>query len=194
MAGKVNLNEYIHSKMDILFLALNAPERSNKNAHWFSGNLSFWNRLFEAGIITERISDPLTGDVKIFSCTNINFNQINIGVTDLNREDVETNSSKVATSKKQVERILQILDKTSTKKLCIVHSKVARKFEKFGIVKRNFEKKGLNSYGIVGKYKSTEIYEVPFHNAGILDKASYYRLLLTKKSADNTHKAVVYPV
>jgi hypothetical protein len=52
---KVNLREYIHPKMDILFVALNAPEISNSNAHWFSRNLNFWDILFEAGLTTRRI-------------------------------------------------------------------------------------------------------------------------------------------
>ena len=51
----VNLQEYIHPKMDILFVALNAPEISNSNAHWFSGTLNFWNILFDSGLIVERI-------------------------------------------------------------------------------------------------------------------------------------------
>lgn len=36
----VTLKEYVHPEMDILFLALNAPEVSNANAHWFSRNLN----------------------------------------------------------------------------------------------------------------------------------------------------------
>ena len=55
MSITVNLKEYIHDEMDLLFVALNAPAVSNANQHWFSGNLSFWNVLYEAGIITKSI-------------------------------------------------------------------------------------------------------------------------------------------
>ena len=61
MSKKVKLKEYIHPKMDILFLALNAPETSNKNEHWFSGSLSFWNVLFNAGLITQHLKIPKEG-------------------------------------------------------------------------------------------------------------------------------------
>jgi len=35
MPGIVNWKQCIHPEMAILFLALNAPEISNRNGHWF---------------------------------------------------------------------------------------------------------------------------------------------------------------
>ena len=71
----VNLIEYVHPKMDILFLALNAPEESNKNAHWFSRNLSFWNLLYHADLMTQLITDCKESYEKVFDSAEINYNE-----------------------------------------------------------------------------------------------------------------------
>jgi len=174
MSKQVNLSEYIHPKMDILFLALNAPDVSNGNGHWFTYNLSFWNLLYDAGIITEKISNKLVGDEKVFGATVINYNKMAIGVTDLDRVHVETNSKNVVTTKEQVDRILDILDHTNTQRLCLMHSDVAKEFAKQNIIKRG------NSYGKIGQYNNTEIFNVPFHNASVRNKERYYKTLLTE--------------
>ena len=173
----VNLLESIYKEMDIFFVALNAPVKSNSNKHWFSGNLSFWNLLFRSGLITEPIINPLIGDVKVFKEHSINYKNWVYGITDLNREIVETNSSNVKTDKVQVARIISILDRCKVKKLCLLHSKVAEEFEAQGYITRNY-RTGKNTYGKVGNYKETEIFEVPFHNASIPNKEINYNQLI----------------
>ncbi len=175
--NNVNLIECIYKEMDIFFVALNAPVKSNSNKHWYSGTLSFWNLLFRSGIIKEQISNPLMGDVKVFKEHSINYENWVYGITDLNRETVETNSSNVKTDKAQVARIMSILDRCKVKKLCLLHSKVAEEFEAQGYITRNYNA-GANIYGKVGDYKGTEIFEVPFHNASISGKEKYYNLLI----------------
>lgn len=179
MKSKVNLIEYVHPKMDLLFVALNAPEVSNANAHWFSYNLSFWNLLSRAGVITQTISDPKEGDVTVFGGTKINHSNWIIGVTDLNRDVVATKSTQVTTDITQVKRILSIIEKNAVKRICLMHSMVADEFERSGIIVRN-NKRGANEFGIVGKYKSTVIYEVPFHSGNsIPNKELYYSNLIS---------------
>ncbi len=164
--------------MDILFLALNAPDVSNANAHWFSYNLSFWNLLLRAGIITRPIFDKFKGDELIFGGNELNYKNWNIGVTDLNRETVETNSKAVIKNKTQVEKIIKILKTTETNRLCLMHADVATEFALHGIIKRNF-KDGENTFGIVGHYMKTTIYEVPFHSGNeYSERENYYKLLL----------------
>jgi len=178
MNAKVNLMEYVHPKMDLLFVALNAPEVSNANAHWFSYNLSFWNLLYRAGLITQTISDPMEGDVKVFGGAEINYENWIFGVTDLNRELVATKSNQVITDSNQVERILSILENNSVNRVCLMHFMVAEEFEKYGTIVRNWQN-GVNEFGIVGKYKSTVIYEVPFHSGNsIPNKEIYYSKLI----------------
>ncbi len=185
MNNKVKLKEYIHPKMEILFLALNAPDVSNENEHWFSRNLSFWNLLYDAGLITDRINNPLSGDEIVFNNIRINYKSWAYGVTDLNRKVVQTNSSIVETNKAQVNRILEILNNHEVKKLCIMHSAVSAEFEKAGVIKRGIGTE-RDGYGIVGNYNNTIIIEVPFHNASIVDKHIIYRCL--KLDVDKSKK------
>lgn len=179
MKTRVNLTEYIHLKMDLLFVALNAPEVSNSNAHWFSYNLSFWNLLYRAGLITQTISDPTEGDIRIFGDNKVNNENWIMGVTDLNREVVATKSNMVTTDSSQVKRILSIIENNEVKRIYLMHSMVAEEFERNGIIVRN-NMHGLNEFGIVGKYKSTVIYEVPFHSGNsIPNKEIYYLKLIS---------------
>lgn len=173
--SKVNLKEYIHPEMDILFVALNAPAQSNNNRHWFSRNLSFWNQLYASGLITRPINDPLKGDEIVFSSKSINYKNQVYGVTDLNNKLVQTDSNKVKTNSEQVKRILEILNNHKVRKVCLLHNKVAKQFEKNNLVKRKTGK--INGYGIIGEYQGIPIYEVPFHSASISNKEEYYKLL-----------------
>ncbi|WP_034893723.1 hypothetical protein [Gillisia sp. Hel_I_29] len=172
----VNLSEYIHPEMDILFVALNAPVNSNDNGHWFTNNLSFWNILYRTGIITQSVTNKLHGDEKVFGKSSINFNNWTIGVTDLIRTVVETDSSKVDPTKDDVNRILDILKLNKVKKLCLMHSKVGAAFRDYAF-NTSFNK---NRYGKIGTWNETEIYEVPFHNATVANKDHYYSLLINE--------------
>ena len=188
----VNLKEYIYNEMDILFLALNAPETSNANAHWFSRNLSFWNLLFKSGLITQKIKDPLKGDEIVFGSSKINYNQWIYGVTDLNNELVETNSQHVSIDTKHLNRILKILERNHVKKLCLMHSKVGECIRNSG----KLTDVQNNRYGYIGKIGETLVYEVPFHNASIANKEQYYQLLIDaiKPSEENNSKQEINKV
>jgi len=179
---KVNLKEYLHPKMDLLFVALNAPENSNNNGHWFTNNLSFWNILYRTGIITQRIVDMLEGDEKVFGETKNNYKNWSIGVTDLNRTLVETDSSKVTTTAGDVNRIIKILDTHHVNKVCIMHSDVGRAFRENAKNRISFNS---NRYGLIGKYGKTDIFEVPFHNASVPNKDKYYAALINGKGLTN---------
>jgi hypothetical protein len=175
----VNLSEYIHQKMDLLFVALNAPDNSNKNGHWFTNNLSFWNILYRTGIITKPITNMLEGDVKVFGDNTINYNNWNIGVTDLNRKDVETDSTKVEVNQDDVYRIIEIIKNNQVARVCLMHSNVGQAFREYTNINFN-----SNRYGLIGKLNETEIFEVPFHNATVANKDSYYALLLGEKNEE----------
>lgn len=169
----VNLKEYIHPKMDILFLALNAPEVSNANAHWFSRNLSFWNLLYQSGLINQPISDPKEGDETVFGSNEMNLEGKVFGVTDLNNEIVQTDSRGVNVEERHLKRILDILRHNKVEKLCLMHSTVGSVFRTSG----HLEKTTGNRYGLIGYINQTEVYEVPFHNAPVANKEQFYRHL-----------------
>jgi len=169
--SKLNLIEILHAKMDILFVALNPPVNSNNNGHYFSNNLSFWNLMFSSGLIIQPVQSKLTGDDEVFRTNSINYKKAVYGITDLVHDLVETNSNKIVVERSRVNRIINLLDTHHVKTLCLMHNKVANAFQDTGVIKR------LPNYGLVGKYKSTTIYEVPFHNASIGNKEQYYGLL-----------------
>jgi len=184
MSKEVNLKEYLHPKMDLLFVALNAPENSNNNGHWFTNNLSFWNILYRTGIIVQPIMDKLQGDEKVFGNTGINHKNWSIGVTDLNRSVVETDSSKVKTTAKDVKRIIEILDTHKVVRVCLMHSQVGRAFRSHANNRVTFNG---NRFGLIGKYGRTDIFEVPFHNSSIPIKIKdeYYATLINGKGFPN---------
>jgi G:T/U-mismatch repair DNA glycosylase len=171
--GKINLKEILHPQMDILFVALNPPVNSNNNGHYFSNNLSFWNLLLNSGLITTAVRNKLTGEEEVFRRNSITYKNAIYGITDLVHDVVETNSNKVKVNKSRVERILEILNTHEVKIVCLMHSSVSNAFQDAGLVNRNTD------YGLVGEYKGTAIYEVPFHNASIENKEKYYKLLKT---------------
>lgn len=168
--AKVNLNEILHPKMDVLFVALNPPEQSNNNGHYFSGSMAFWNILYNSGLITEAVSCPINGDAEIFSGNAKNYLKATYGVTDLCHDVVETKSSLVRIHKERISRINNILTTKQVNNLCLMHSKVSRAF-------RN--EKGIDKklpYGFIGKMGNTNVYRVHFPNAGIFNetKEKYY--------------------
>lgn len=168
---RINLTEILHPQMDILFVALNPPVNSNNNGHYFSNNLSFWNLLFKSGLITDPIKNKLTGDEEVFRGNSINYNNAVYGITDLIHDFVETNSNKVQVEKKRVSRIINLIDAHEVRTLCLMHGKVGKAFQEAGLIRRR------QNYGIVGKYRNSLIYEVPFHSASIGNKKKYYELL-----------------
>jgi len=153
------------------FWPLNPPVNPNANGHYFSNNLSFWNLLKKSDLITQPVKRELSGDEEVSLKQDINYKKAVFGITDLIHDKVETNSSKVSVERNRILRILEIIDKRPTKVLCLIHSKVAIAFQHEGFIKRN------PNYGLVGEYKTTLIYEVPFHNSSIGEKDRYYSLL-----------------
>jgi len=166
-----NLNEILHPKMDILFLGLNPPRNSNTNGKYFSNNLSFWNLLHRSGLIAESILNKLDGQDLVFRNQQINYKNASYGVTDLVHDIVETNSTKVKIAGSQIKRITDILDNYDCRILCLMHSRVAKKFKQSGLIDNE------KSYGEVGRYKSTMVFNVPFHCASIANKEYYYQIL-----------------
>jgi hypothetical protein len=157
--------------MDILFVALNPAEISEKNGKYFSRNRSFWNLLKNAELITEYIDDPKKGEDLVFDGTDINYNRATFGVTDLRRELVKTDSKQVSVEREHVNRILHILDIKRVKVACLMHGKVAEAFANAGVIPNH------SGYGEVSKYRDTMIFNMPFHNASILNKPSLYRMI-----------------
>ncbi len=171
--SNVNLTEILHPKMDILFVALNPPQKSNSNGHYFSGNKSFWNLLYQSGLITQEVVSPLTGDNEVFRQNTINYKNSVFGITDLVHDVVQTNSSGVKVAQDRIDRVLKLLAKHDVKNMCIIHSKVGKAFENIPRLNRQ------QRYGLIGRLGNTYVYEMPFHNASIANKEKEYRKLIS---------------
>lgn len=168
----INLNPFIHSKMDILFVPLNPPSISNSNGHYFSRVSTFWDILFESGLITNRNFDFRIGDEIVFKNNEINKNKAIYGISDLIFDLIETDSTKVKPNRKHVDYILGIVRKNKVKNLCLMHSRVINAFIKNKIIP--YSKK----YGFVGTYNNTNIISVPFPTGSSINKetiVAHYR-------------------
>lgn len=170
--NEINIIEILHPKMDILFVALNPPKISNTNGHYFSRNLSFWNILFDAGLIIQRVKSPITGDDEVFRDNAINYKRAIFGITDLCNNVLETNSSRVTVNADRPNRILNLLNSHNTKVLCLMHKKVSKAFEEVLTLDRK------KRYGLIGRIGTVKVFEMPFHNASIPNKHLEYKKLI----------------
>ena len=161
---KSNLNGFIHSEMDVLFLALNPPVISNNNGHYFSRVRTFWDILFESGLIVHSNFQLNQADEKIFGGNSLNFKKKIFGITDLVHHKVETKSSNVKPTDEDFNRIINIINTQKIKILVLMHSSVIKYFEKKEIIEKS------NEYGFVGNFKETKIFKVPFPTGSSLSK------------------------
>lgn len=150
--------------MDVLFVALNPPKISNDNGHYFSRVKTFWDILFESNLI-EKNSFPLNEmDVNIFGNNLYNYSQSTFGITDLVKNTVETNSSKVKAEEDNLNDILSLLDNEKVDVLVLMHSKVINCFKKHSIIPKHA------GYGFAANYRKTKIFNVPFPTGSSIPK------------------------
>ncbi len=83
-----HLPEFIHGRMNILFLALSTPELPY-TGHYFSENKVFWNLLYKSNLITRKITNPVEADTLVFGGTSINFRNAVFGITDFERTIIQ---------------------------------------------------------------------------------------------------------
>src|SRR5262252_1159061 len=104
---EVKLKPFTRHGLDVLFVALNPPEQSNSNGHYFSGDRSaFFKLLQHSGLITKPV-DKAFADEKVFGSTGINYLNASFGVIDLVEDVVETDSGEVPVTADDVNRLLR---------------------------------------------------------------------------------------
>lgn len=132
MNSQVNLKPFLRAGLDVLFIALNPPQQSNANAHYFSGRSSrFFKLLYLSGLITREIPHA-TADVTVFGGNQINYHGCAFGVMDLVGDHVETSSSLVRHSRSHVEALLDTLMALRPRFACVIHSKVCTALNQSG--------------------------------------------------------------
>lgn len=132
MNGKINLDhkKFLRKGLDVLFVALNPPQQSNSNGHYFSGNSSgFFKLLYRSGLITYNV-DKSCADEKIFASTEYNYKNAQYGVTDLVFDMLETNSGKVKVKQYHIDNLINKIQELNPRIVCIIHAKVRDEINK----------------------------------------------------------------
>lgn len=145
---EVKLRPFLRPNLDVAFVALNPPEESNENGHYFSGrNSRFFHLLHISGLITRNVT-KLMADGIVFGGTSINHKHAAFGVVDLIEDRVETSSSHVQAREKDVDLLIARIHQLKPRFACVIHSKVR------DALKRHRDFKGPLEYGICGRLLS----------------------------------------
>ena len=118
---------FVRKNLDILFVGLNPAKGSSHNRHYFSVNQSFWNQLFEAGLIIVPV-DKSNADEKIFGRTDFNFQDWAYGITDLVPKYAESDSKKIKPKHSDCENLAVLIHDISPRVVILLHSKVVKYF------------------------------------------------------------------
>jgi hypothetical protein len=141
----VKLKPFTRRGLDVLFVALNPPEQSNSNGHYFSGDRSaFFKLLQHSGLITKPV-DKAFADEKVFGSTEVNYLNASFGVIDLVEDVVETDSGEVPVTADDVKRLLMRIRELKPRFVCVIHSKVRDALNTYGSLHRQLD------YGCCGK-------------------------------------------
>jgi len=121
------LSPFIRYNLEILFIGLNPAKGSSDNRHYFSVNQSFWNQLFDAGLISKKV-DKLVADELVFGSNAINYLGWSYGVTDLITEIAESDSRKIEPTDQDCKRLERDIRKYKPKTAILLHGKVTKTF------------------------------------------------------------------
>lgn len=121
---------FVRENLDILFVALNPALKSSRNHHYFSVNQAFWNQLYDAGLLVQRI-DKSQADEVVFGGQSINFQGWSYGMTDLITSIAESDSQKIKPTQQDCLRLRDLISKFRPKSVILLHSKVIKAFLSF---------------------------------------------------------------
>lgn len=141
--AEVKLTPFTRQGLDVLFVALNPPEQSNSNGHYFSGNKAAFFKLLEmSGLITQPVPKAFADEI-VFGGTEVNYLNSSFGVIDLVEDVVETDSGEVPVTADDVNRLLMRIRDLKPRFVCVIHSKVRDALKRYGDLRL--------AYGCCGK-------------------------------------------
>ena len=162
------LYPFVRHGLDVLFVGLNPADTSSRKGHYFSTNPSFWNQLYDSGLITSPVNMNIADNV-VFGSSKINANGWEYGVTDLINFHVESDSRAVNPTIQNCMDLKQTIINNKPKVVVLLHSKVIKRFVKDFLGKENVK------YGNLGKLvdeSDTVFFNVPFpHGNAITSEA-----------------------
>ena len=178
---ETRLKPFLRCPLDVLFIALNPPQQSNLNGHYFSGGRSrFFKLLASSGLITREIPQARADEI-VFGTTEINYAGSSFGVVDLVDDLVETESARVRVTPSHVNRLINRVLEIRPRFACVIHSKVRDSLKRYGSVTLKY-----GWCGSVLPQCSTEFVLNYFPNGNSIDdetKINIFRLL-----RDRLHK------
>lgn len=122
--SSVNLKPFLRPNLDVLFVALNPPEQSNANGHYFSGKGSrFFHLLYLSGLLISDVPKNAADDM-VFGSTAVTVGGLEFGVVDLMEEVVETSSARVRPERLHVDGLVSRVRTFDPRYVCVIHSKV----------------------------------------------------------------------
>jgi mismatch-specific thymine-DNA glycosylase len=156
---KSKLIPFLRPNLDILFIGLNPANGSSEKGHYFSVNQSFWNQLFDAGLLRYPVNKNVADDL-VFGYTDYNFKNWNFGITDLVTTIAESDSSKIKPSFQNTENLVLELKKYKPKTAVILHSKVLTNLCKYLNLKK--PKTNSGNMGVLIDDCDTIFYNISF--------------------------------
>ncbi|MFI5137157.1 MAG: uracil-DNA glycosylase family protein [Sphingobacteriales bacterium] len=125
-----NLIPFLRTDLDILFVGLNPAKGSSDNGHYFSVKQSFWNQLYNSGLITQYL-DKSNADDLVFGSKYFNYGNWNFGITDLVTEFAESNSRKIKPTIKDYQRLENTIREYKPLTVVLLHGIVLNGFLKY---------------------------------------------------------------
>jgi len=127
---KSSLIPFIRHDLQILFVGLNPAKGSNDNRHYFSVNQAFWNQLYDAGLIIEKV-DKFVADNIVFGSNDVNFRGWSYGITDLITDIAESDSGKVKSTEAHCKKLKDQILKYKPKVVILLLKKVSKNFLRY---------------------------------------------------------------
>jgi hypothetical protein len=118
---------FVRKDLHILFIGLNPAAGSSRNRRYFSVNQAFWNQLYEAGLITQRVNKS-RADERVFGGTAVNFRGWSFGITDLVTDVAESDSRKVKPTLHHCQQLEQTVLEYQPHVVVLMHGKVVKSF------------------------------------------------------------------
>lgn len=125
--NKSKLIPFIRHNLHILFVGLNPAKESSDNGHYFSVRSNFWDQLYEAGLISEKVGKDEADDI-VFGSDDINFRGWTYGITDLMTDIAESDSGEVEPNVSHCERLMKEIKKFEPNVVILFHNKLQRIF------------------------------------------------------------------
>ena len=170
-----NLKPFLKKNMDVLFIGLNPSDISDGNGHYFSVNKSFWNQLFQSGLITKDI-DKSTADEIVFGKNEFNKNRWSYGIADLVPYISDRVSKNIKVTKNDYKNLKNLISKYKPKTVCIIHNEVMKCIRKNGPEIKDIK------YGQIGKIfedLDTMFFYIPFPHGNAY--TTVYKIKLYKE-------------